>query len=171
MPYGRAVPAPLRPPAAVVFDFNGTISDDQPLLARIFAREFAEIGIDVDEALYFREFAGYSDPEIVERVLRWFDRWDPDLWRSLLGRRAQYYLEAVAEGGPPARPEAVDFVRRVDERVPVAVCSRSSRVEIDAVLRASGIDGVFRTVVSAEDVGRGKPDPQGYLIALERLRA
>jgi beta-phosphoglucomutase len=165
------VPAPLRPPAAVVFDFNGTISDDEPLLARIFAREFAEVGIEVDEALYFREFAGYSDPEIVERVLRWFDRWDPDLWRALLGRRTQYYLEAVADGGSPALPAAVEFVRRVAERVPVAVCSGSSRVEIDAVLAASGIDGLFETVVSAEDVERGKPDPQGYLLALERLRA
>jgi beta-phosphoglucomutase len=169
MPYGRAVPAPLSPPRAVIFDFNGTISDDEPLLARIFAREFAEVGIDVDEALYYREFAGYSDPEIVERVLRWFDRWDPAVFERLIGRRTEYYLEAVAERSP-VRPAAADFVRRVAERVPAAVCSGSSRVEILAVLRSSGLDGLFQTVVSAEDVERGKPDPEGYRIALGRLR-
>ena len=49
------------PPTAVVFDFNGTISHDEPLLAVLFREMFAEIGIDVTESLYFEEFAGYSD--------------------------------------------------------------------------------------------------------------
>jgi sugar-phosphatase len=43
------------------------------------------------------------------------------------------------------------------------------RSEIDMVLRAAGLD-VFEVIVSAEDVTRGKPDPEGYLLALRRLR-
>jgi len=72
------------PPTAVVFDFNGTISHDEPLLAVLFREMFAEIGIDVTESLYFEEFAGYSDPEIVDRVLTRFGRGDgPEIAKRL----------------------------------------------------------------------------------------
>src|SRR6476620_11154264 len=89
------------PPTAVVFDFNGTISHDEPLLAVLFREMFAEIGIDVTESLYFEEFAGYSDPEIVDRVLTRFGRGDgPETAKRLVARRIKLYLAAVAERSP-----------------------------------------------------------------------
>ena len=51
-------------PAAVIFDFNGTISDDEGLLAELFERIFGEVGIEVPASLYFEQFAGYADDEI-----------------------------------------------------------------------------------------------------------
>lgn len=158
----------LPHPRAVLFDFNGTISDDEPVLARIFARMFQEIGIEVSADLYFAEFAGYSDPEIVERMLRWFDRWDEDLAARLLQRRSELYFEEVAVASP-VLPRAAAFVREVAARVPVAIASGAAGAEIAEVLRISGLTNLFEVVVSAEDVERGKPDPEGYLLALERL--
>ncbi|MFL6040971.1 MAG: HAD family hydrolase [Gaiellales bacterium] len=158
-----------RPARAVIFDFNGTISHDEPLLAELFSRIFAEIGIDVPPTLYFEEFAGYSDPEIVGRMLERFGRGgDQKAADHLLRRRTELYLEEI-ERRPTVLPQAADAVRRIAAAVPVAIASGAARREIDAVLRASGLDGVFDVVVSAEDVSRGKPDPEGYLVALERL--
>jgi beta-phosphoglucomutase len=154
----------------VLFDFNGTISDDEPLLARIFSQMFSEIGVDVSEQLYFDEFAGYSDPEIVERMLIRFDRVDAALADRLIDRRAELYAEGV-EIASPIRPESARFVREVAARVPVAIASGAAGSEIAAVLRKTELDDLFDIVVSAESVQRGKPDPEGYLLALERLNA
>ena len=162
---------PLLPtPAAVIFDFNGTISDDEPLLARLFVQIFAEAGIEVTERLYFDEFAGYSDPEIVHQVLGRLGRSDPALESALLDRRTVLYLDAVTRE-PPVPPEAAGFVRQVAERVPVAIASGAARREIEAVLVAAGLRELFPVLVATEDVERSKPDPEGYVQALELLSA
>jgi beta-phosphoglucomutase len=157
-----------RPPRAVVFDFNGTISDDEPLLAELFVQIFGEIGIDVTEERYFGEFAGYSDPEIVERVLAGAGRSDPAVAQGLLDRRTELYL-ARAGTGETVHPPVAACVREIADRVPVAVASGAVRAEVDAVLVGTGLRPLMATVVTADDVARGKPDPEGYLIALERL--
>ena len=82
-------------PAAVIFDFNGTISDDEGLLAELFERIFGEVGIEVPAALYFEQFAGYADDEICRLVLERFGRsGEPGLQEHLVERRAQLYMEA-----------------------------------------------------------------------------
>jgi beta-phosphoglucomutase-like phosphatase (HAD superfamily) len=156
------------PPRAVVFDFNGTISDDEPLLAELFVQIFGEIGIEVTEKRYWGEFAGYSDPEIVERMLSETGRHDPPVARRLLDRRAELYL-ARAAGGETVHPEVATCVREIADRVPVAVASGAVRAEVEAVLEGSGLLPLLATVVTADDVTQGKPDPEGYLIALDRL--
>ncbi len=156
------------PPRAVVFDFNGTISDDEPLLAELFVQIFGEVGIEVTEERYFGEFAGYSDPEIVDRVLSEAGGHDPAVARRLLDRRAELYL-ARAGAGETVHPEVAACVREIADRVPVAVASGAVRVEVEAVLEGSGLRPLLAAVVTADDVAQGKPDPEGYLIALERL--
>src|SRR5262245_55174587 len=138
------------PPTAVVFDFNGTISHDEPLLAELFRIMFAEIGIDVSEELYFQEFAGYADPEIIDRVLTRFGRGDErDTAERLVQRRIDLYLEAVRDRSP-VLPAAADAVRRIAGLVPVAIASGASRPEIEAVLRASGLRDLVEVIVTAE---------------------
>ncbi len=161
----------MTAPRAVIFDFNGTVSRDEPLLAELFERMFGEVGIAVPASLYFEEFAGYSDPEIVDRVLARFGRnGDPQLARRLVHRRTELYLEAVAEQSPVPE-EAAELVRRVAERMPVAIASGAARAEIETVLDGAALRDLFDVIVSADDVTRGKPDPEGYLLALERLNA
>ena len=157
-----------EPPRAVVFDFNGTISDDEPLLAELCAVIFAEIGIEVSRELYFGEYAGYSDPEIVERVLQSHDRHDRALAERLLARRTALYLERAASG-ETVHASAASCVREIAARVPVAVASGAARTEVEAVLVGSGLRDLFDVIVAAEDVERGKPDPLAYTTALGRL--
>jgi beta-phosphoglucomutase len=157
-----------EPPRAVVFDFNGTISDDEPLLAELCAVIFADIGIDVPRELYFGEYAGYSDPEIVERVLLRHSRYDPLTAERLLDRRTALYLER-ASSGETVHAAAAACVREIAARVPVAVASGAARAEVEAVLVGSGLRGIFDVIVAAEDVERGKPDPLAYTTALGRL--
>jgi beta-phosphoglucomutase len=150
--------------AALLFDFNGTLSDDEGIQCAIFRELFAEQGRPLSEQEYFDTLAGRSDSEIVER---WLGPGHPAS-AEVLERRVQLFRERAGDGSTVA-PHVRESVLRAAGRSRLAVVSGAVRSEIDLVLRAAGLD-VFEVVVSAEDVARGKPDPEGYLLALRWLR-
>ncbi len=149
---------------ALLFDFNGTLSDDEGVQCAIFRELFAEQGRPLSEQEYFDGLAGRSDPEIVER---WLGTGHPAT-AEVLERRVQLFRERAGDGSTVA-PQVREAVLRAAERSRLAVVSGAVRSEIDMVLRAADLD-VFEVIISAEDVTRGKPDPEGYLLALGRLR-
>jgi len=69
----------------------------------------------------------------------------------------------------PLIPGAVEAVERLAERWPLAVASSSNRELIEEFLGGSGLRTRFRTWVSSEEVGRGKPAPDVFLEAARRL--
>jgi HAD superfamily hydrolase (TIGR01509 family) len=149
---------------AVIFDFNGTLSHDEPILLAIFLELFAEYGKPLPAEVYFDELAGLSDPEIVRT---WLGADHPAV-EEVIERRIERYRELAADGSTVPQ-EVRDTVRYAAERVPVAVVSGAARAEIEPVLDAAGLAREVRAVVAAEDVPRGKPAPDGYLRALELL--
>jgi beta-phosphoglucomutase len=151
-------------PRAVVFDFNGTLSDDESILCEIFQELFAEQARPLSSQQYFDELAGRSDPEIVRA---WLGPDHPAV-DEVLRERLSRYRARVADGRTV--PEHMrEAVRYAAERVPVALVSGAARAEIEPVLDATGLAPAFSAVVSAEDVEHGKPDPAGYVRALELL--
>ena len=149
---------------ALMFDFNGTLSDDEPLLFAILADLFAEQGRPLTEDVYFERLAGLSDPEIVRT---WLGEDHPAVDTVLAERIARY--RARVSDGSTISPAAREAVRHAAARVPVAVVSGAHREEIVPALEAAGLAEELRFVVAIEDVERGKPDPAGYLLALELL--
>ena len=149
------------PIAAVVFDFNGTLSDDEPVLCEIFMRLFAEQGKPMAAQEYFDRLAGLSDPEIVRTWLG-ADRAD------VVAERVRRYTTAVADGST-VHEHVREAVRYAAERVPLAICSGAARAEIEPVVEAAGIAPCFQAIVSSDDVVHGKPDPEGYAKALALL--
>jgi beta-phosphoglucomutase len=149
---------------ALLFDFNGTLSDDEGVQCAIFRELFAEQGRPLSEQEYFDGLAGRSDPEIVER---WLGTGHPAT-AEVLERRVQLFRERAGDGST-VPPHVRESVLRAVGRSRLAVVSGAMRSEIDMVLRAADLD-VFEVIISAEDVTRGKPDPEGYLLALGRLR-
>jgi len=149
-------------PRAVVFDFNGTLSDDEPILCEIFQELFAEHGRPLSAQEYFDELAGFSDPEIVRT---WLGEDHPAVDEVIAARVARY--GARVGDGSSIPEERRTAVRYAAERVPVAVVSGAARAEIEPVLEAAGLTEAVAVVVAAEDVAAGKPAPDGYRRALE----
>jgi beta-phosphoglucomutase len=147
---------------AVIFDFNGTLSDDEPILCEIFIHLFAEHGKPLSAQEYFDELAGLSDPEIVRT---WLGRDHPDV-DAVIAERVERYRAAVADGSS-VHEHTRAAVRFAAERVPLAIWSGAARAEIEPVVDAAGIAPLLRGIVSSDDVAEGKPDPEGYLRALE----
>jgi HAD superfamily hydrolase (TIGR01509 family) len=152
------------PIAAVVFDFNGTLSDDEPVLCEIFMHLFAEHGKPMSAQEYFDRLAGLSDPEIVRT---WLGNDHPDV-QAVIDERVLRYRAAVADGSS-VHEHTREAVRWAAGRVPLAICSGAARAEIEPVVEAAGLAASFRTIVSSDDVEHGKPDPEGYTKALRIL--
>jgi beta-phosphoglucomutase len=149
---------------AVAFDFNGTLSQDEPILCEIFMELFAEHGRPLSAQEYFDELAGLSDPEIVRT---WLGRDNPAV-NEVIEERIRRYQAAVADGSTVTEDVRAAF-RYAADRVPVAVVSGAARAEIEPVLAAAGLADLVAAIVAAEDVELGKPHPDGYELASAQL--
>ena len=149
---------------AVCFDFNGTLSHDEPILCEIFVELFAEHGKPLSAQEYFDRLAGLSDPDIVRT---WLGPDHPDV-DEVIEERVARYVAAVSDGSTV--PESVRAaVRLAASRVAVAVVTGAARAEVEPVLDAAGLSGSVTVIVSCDDVVEGKPQPEGYLSAIELL--
>jgi beta-phosphoglucomutase len=153
---------------AVIFDFNGTLSDDEPILFQIFSELFGEHlnwAMSADD--YDRHLLGHSDREIVEKALQ-ITRIDAPV-DPLLELRKRRYRELVAHHNPTTA-ETVALVRVLAEHeVPMAIVTGAQRDDVRAVLESSPVGRVITVVVAEEDVRRGKPDPEGFLAGAAAL--
>src|SRR5687768_15937108 len=81
-----------RPGRAVIFDFNGTLSDDEPLLLSIFTELFSRhLGWQMTPEEYAARLLGHSDREIIEIAVREQQGGDADLVEELLAQRRDRY--------------------------------------------------------------------------------
>jgi beta-phosphoglucomutase len=154
----------MRPVRAVAFDFNGTLSDDEPILLSVYQELFAERGRPLTEVEYFDTLAGRSEEAI---IASWLGVRGATL-DALVEERVDRYL-ARCRAGETVSAAVRDAVAYAAARVPVAVVSGAFRREIEPVLAGAELDGHVSVLVAADDVERGKPDPAGYALALERL--
>ncbi|MDQ4019096.1 MAG: HAD family phosphatase [Actinomycetota bacterium] len=150
--------------SAVLFDFNGTLSDDEPVLCAIWQEIFARLGKPMSEEDYYGRLAGRAEPEVAEL---WLGARHPAL-EEVLAERVRLYRDRVADGSTVTEPVR-EAVRYAAERVPVGVVSGAMHADIDPVLTAAGIADHLSVVVAADEIEHGKPDPEGFLLALERL--
>ena len=146
---------------AVLFDFNGTLSHDEPVWFEIYRELYAERGRPITREEYFTQLAGLSD---AEGVRAWLGEDDPELIERGIGA----YLAAAGDGStvPPASREAVAIAAA---RVPVGIVTTAKRAVLDRIVAAAGLAPHLAFTVTAEDVTRTKPDPEGYLVAFSRL--
>ena len=78
-------------------------------------------------------------------------------------------MRVMYERKLPLLPGAVDVVQGLAPRFPLAVASSSPTMLIEYVMSEAGIRSLFKVIVSADEVGRGKPAPDVFLVAAERL--
>jgi beta-phosphoglucomutase len=152
------------PARALIFDFNGTLSDDEDVIELVTAEVLAPHARPPTHEEYIDRLAGLSDEAIVREWLG-----DRDDVGQIVADRIDAYCRRVSDGrtiGDGMR----EVVRCAASLAPVAIVSGAARAEILPVIEAAGIARLFATVVTSDDVAHGKPHPEGYLIALDHLR-
>lgn len=156
---------------AVILDFNGVLVDDEAVHFELLRDVLLDHGIEMTERAYHEEYLGYDDRGCIETALTRAGRPAPaDLVESLIERKAELYGR-WAESELRSFPAAAETVRGLAARWPVAICSGALEREIRHALQWLGLHDFITCVIAAEDTDRCKPDPEGYLLALDALRA
>jgi HAD superfamily hydrolase (TIGR01509 family) len=150
---------------AVVFDLDGVLIDSERAWDAARRSLVAEAGgrwrPDATRAMM-----GMSSPEW-SRYLR--DELGVPLPTGEINDRVVARLLAGYERELPLLPGAVAAVKRLARRWPLGLASSANRPVIDAVLAALGLADRFAATVSGEEVARGKPAPDIYLAAADKL--
>lgn len=155
---------------AILFDFDGVLVNSEMLHLRAFQRAGKDAGIEVTEDEYFRDVIGFDDRGGWRQLARSRGiELDNKTLLALLAYKAQVTRDLIAERSYSALPGVEGLVRSLWRHYPLAIVSGALREEIEAMLDGIGLRDCFRVIVAAEDVAKGKPDPEGYLSAASEL--
>ena len=154
---------------AVIFDFNGIIVDDEPIHFELFRRVLNEEGITLIEEEYYARYLGFDDRGAFTAAYREHGQplRQPKL-DELIARKAAYYQEDIRTK-MRVFPGVESLIAVLARKLPLAIASGALRNEIEIILSSIGLFNAFRAIVSAEDVSRGKPEPEIFVTALARL--
>ncbi|GAA5054447.1 HAD superfamily hydrolase (TIGR01509 family) [Thermocatellispora tengchongensis] len=156
---------PVPPYSALIFDCDGTLVDSAPANERAWRHALAAQGVELDSAWYHAR-TGLSADELLAALEAEIGR---ELDRQQAHAAALDAYDWLVDTVPP-REQVVAVARADHGRVPLGVASGGSRERVLASLRAARIHTLFDVVVTKDDVPRGKPAPDVYLLAAERLR-
>ena len=155
---------------AVIFDFDGVITDSEILHLRAFNQSLAQYGIEITKNDYYTMYLGFNDTDcyklLIEKGLLKMD--EQQINTLMIQKKKIFEQLAKAEG---KMIEGVrDFLNMLEQNnIPMAICSGSLLTEVEMVLEDARLRHLFEVVVSGEQVKKGKPDPEGFLLSLQRL--
>lgn len=151
---------------ALLFDLDGTLADTDPIHFRTWKDILQNYGLTIDRAFYEQHFSGRLNAAIVRDLL-------PDLsleegqqlsWH----KEAEFRRRAAGELEPMAGLSDV-LAWATKHALKQAVVTNAPAENAEFMLAVLGLTNQFDTVILAEELERGKPDPLPYQVALEQL--
>ena len=149
---------------AYLFDCDGTIADSMPLHYIAWKTVLAEWNCEYDEELFY-SWGGKPVRNIIADLNEIHGLKMPI--DAVATKKEALYLEQLPQ--LKAIPEVLEHIEAEHGRIPFAVVSGSRRSSVVGSLTAIGLLDKFDTIVAAEDYTRGKPAPDAFLLAAERL--
>lgn len=154
---------------AIIFDFDGVITDTEPVHMQAWLEVFRPMGITFGKEEYDENYLGLNDRDFLDAVGRLHNRPFPaEEKERLIPNKLEKSL-ALLSHGIPVLPGVEDFIELLQHRCMFAICSGANKNEVNFVLKKLEWSGLFDPVVTQEDVKNGKPDPEGYRLVIERL--
>lgn len=155
---------------AVIFDFDGVITDSEILHFRAFSQVLGRYGLEITVRDYYKDYLGLNDRDLFTLLadagqLQLGGKTVEDLieQKSLIFEELAKTEGRIIEG-------VRDFLEMLRQNnVTIAICSGALLPEIELILEDARLRAFFKVIVSAEQVKRGKPDPEGFLLALKKL--
>jgi beta-phosphoglucomutase family hydrolase len=152
---------------AVLWDLDGTLVDSEEYHWRAWSGVMRREGIEITREQFRASFGQRND-----RILRAWLGADasPDRIRRVGDEKEAAYRRLAQGGGLAPLPGAGEWVARLhDSGWRQAIASSAPRLNAEVMLRALGLSACFDGIVAAEDVSKGKPDPEVFLAAASRL--
>jgi HAD superfamily hydrolase (TIGR01509 family) len=149
---------------AYLFDCDGTIADSMPLHYNAWKAVLAEWNCEYPEEVFY-SWGGKPVRKIIEDLNKINGLQMPV--EDVATRKEGLYLAQIPQ--LKAIPEVLEYIEAEHGRIPFAVVSGSTRDSVVGSLSVLGLLDKFDTIVSADDYKHGKPAPDAYLLAAERL--
>ena len=152
---------------AVLWDMDGTLIDSEEFHWVSWRNALAMEGITITHEQFLSSF-GQRDDSIVPQWLG--AAATPERIERIANTKEELYRHLVRRDGISPLPGVARWIHQLHEDGWLqAIASAAPRANIDVVLEALSATHIFQAIVSAEDVHRGKPDPEVYFIAAARL--
>jgi beta-phosphoglucomutase family hydrolase len=154
---------------AVLWDMDGTLIDSEEFHWISWRNALANEGIAITREQFLSSFGQRNDSIIPQ----WLGAaTTPERIQRIANAKEELYRDLVRKKGISPLPGVANWVQRLHEQGWLqAIASAAPRPNIEVVLEALGAAKCFQAIVSAEDVHRGKPDPEVYLTAASRVGA
>ena len=152
---------------AVLWDMDGTLIDSEEFHWISWRDALANEGMAITREKFLSSFGQRNDSIIPQ----WLGAAStPQRIRRIANAKEELYRDLVRKKGISPLPGVANWLRRLHEQGWLqAIASAAPRPNIDVVLEALGAAYRFQAIVSAEDVHKGKPDPEVYLTAASRV--
>ncbi len=152
---------------AVLWDMDGTLIDSEEFHWISWRDTLANEGISITREQFLSSFGQRNDSIIP----RWLGAGaTPERIERISKAKEELYRQLIRRDGMSPEPGVATWLRRLhNEGWQQAIASAAPRANIDAVLDALSATHIFQGIVSADDVHRGKPDPEVFLTAATRV--
>jgi len=158
---------PLPPLRAAIFDMDGLLLDSERPIRDAWMRSLNEFGVVLDGARYL-ELVGRNQADSRQLLQEWMG--PACSYDAARARAATLLEEALGLDGFAVKAGVVALLQSLrDRRVPCAVASSTHRAEVEMRLRQAGLHGFFDGFNGGDEVTRGKPHPDLFLLAAQRL--
>ncbi|MBA7564904.1 MAG: beta-phosphoglucomutase family hydrolase [Dehalococcoidia bacterium] len=154
--------------AAVIWDMDGVLADTAPHHLLAWQETFAKRGINFTEADFKRGF-GIRNDAIIKNVLG--EQVTPEEIEAIAREKEATFRRIIGKDIKPL-PGALELVKALDEgSIRMAIASSTTIENIHLIVGSLGIADYFKAVITGHDVTEGKPSPQVFLLAAQRLGA
>jgi beta-phosphoglucomutase len=155
---------------AVIFDFDGVITDSEILHLRSFNKVLAQYGVEISTKDYYKEYLGLSDIDCFKALVDKKVLQKPAKGIENFAKEKTEVFEKLAKTEGRIIEGVRDFLQILSQnKILMAICSGALLTEIELVLEQAQLRPFFEVIVSAEFVKKGKPSPEGFLLTLKKL--
>jgi HAD superfamily hydrolase (TIGR01509 family) len=159
----------MRSFAALILDMDGLMIDSEVVEFRAWERAARDFGWSVSAEQYL-QLVGRAHPDSWAIMSGWWQERPAERGRlEDIAERATVYARTEPVTVKPGLTGLLDWARA--ERVPVGVASSSARATVLARLGEAGVLAAVDSVTGGDEVARGKPAPDIFLLAASRLGA
>src|SRR4030043_827229 len=151
---------------AVIFDFDGVITDSEILHLRAFNKSLVPYGVEITTKDYYTNYLGFSDFDCYKTLVdKGLLKIDERQIGGIIKEKSGIFEKLMKTEGRTI--EGVhEFLQMLEENnIPMAICSGSLLVEIEVMLEESRLRHFFAEIVSAGQGKKGNPHPEGFLLS------
>lgn len=153
---------------AVLWDLDGVIADTGRYHFMGWREIFTPMGIDFTEEHFIKHFGQRNDTIIRDTVSQSISQEELD---AIADRKEKAYRRLVADNIQPL-PGAVELLKALEKNgIPSALASSAPPENVKIIVGGLGIESFFQAVACGREVTEGKPSPQVFLLAAEKLKA